>query len=91
MNKTKKVHGHSVVEEEGDRYREIADAMYKKYNCPMNNSLIRYYLLKTMQRFVVVFNKELGCKKTLTQEQILEIAKDPRFQSAISELLQYLK
>lgn len=78
----------TIIGDEGVNYREIAEVM-SALGFTMNHSSARNYVLRVMRKFVVALSKAWG--KELSEAQIDEISKDPKFQSGISELLHVIE
>jgi hypothetical protein len=75
----------TVADEEGDNYRDIADMM-TMMGFEMNHSSARNYLIRVMKKFAETFSERLG--SPMKSEAVMyRIAKDPGFQSSVSELL----
>lgn len=75
----------TVVEEDGANYRTISEYMTKRGE-QMNHASARNYVLRIMKKFALALAEARG--EVLTEEKLAETARDPRFQSAISELIQ---
>ncbi len=78
----------TVAGEEGVNYREIADTM-TELGFPMNHSSARNYVLRVMRKFVDAFVREYDLK--LINRTVDDIAKSPRFQYGIADLLQVVE
>lgn len=78
----------AVTDDDGANYREIANLM-TSIGIPMGQSTVHNHVTTIMQKFVVAFIKQLNIKNN--NVNIEQIAKDPRFQSAIIELMQYIE
>lgn len=74
----------TVANDEGDNYREIADMM-TEMGFNMNHSSARNYVLRVMRKFVKTLADEY--QFDLSEQRIDEIAKNPRFQHGIADLL----
>ncbi len=74
----------TVAEDEGVNYREIAELM-TELGFSMNHSSARNYVLRVMRKFVVAMSE--AWEHPLDENRIDEIAKDPSFQRAVSDLL----
>jgi hypothetical protein len=74
----------TVAEDEGDNYREIADMMTEMGHS-MNHSSARNYVLRVMRKFVKAFATEW--KLDIDDQKIDEVAKNPRFQHGVADLL----
>ena len=75
----------TVAEEDGGNYRDIAEVMCD-LGYEMNHSSARNYVVRVMKKFAVSFSEEL-LSKHFNEETLTRIAKDPLFQSGVSELL----
>jgi len=88
MPKGKKIsRGYATVSEDDEctSYREISQIMTKD-GYRMNHASARNHLLRIMKQFARTIATSEGVK--LSQDKLMLIAKDPKFQSAISELVQ---
>ena len=88
MPKGKKIsRGYATVSEDDDctSYREISQIMTKN-GYRMNHASARNHLLRIMKHFARTIAAAEGVK--LSQDRLMSVAKDPSFQSAISELIQ---
>ncbi len=74
----------TVVESEGENYREIADTM-TELGFSMNHSSARNYVLRVMRKFAEAIIKDFDLE--LSEERINEVAKSPGFQYGIADLL----
>lgn len=75
----------TVFEDEGADYRMISQAM-TEVGWKMNHTSARNHVLRVMNKFALAFAEKFDIDPT--EEKLAEIAKDARFQSAISEMLQ---
>lgn len=80
--------GYATSTDDGVNYREIAEIMsclgYK-----MNHSSARNYVIRVMNKFATELCTLWG--QPTDDENIARIAKDPRFQSAIAEIMQCIE
>ena len=76
----KHTHGYATVTGDGMGYREIAEEMTKSGHT-MNHASARNYFLRAMKKIAKPISK------AIPGASIESIAADPRFQSAIAELL----
>jgi hypothetical protein len=72
----------------GDNYREIAELM-TQIGFPMNHSSARNHVIRAMHKFVLAFCKAQRIE--FSEKEQLRIARDPRFQEAICDMMQYLE
>lgn len=79
----------TVADDEGVKYREIADTM-TELGFEMNHSSARNYVLRVMRKFAHAFMDGLDVKD-VDDKRIDEIAKDPNFQHGIADLLHVLE
>lgn len=84
-NLTKRRRYASSIEDNGENYRHIAETM-SKLGYPMNHSCVMNNVVNVMKVFVSVY-AECIWNERLTEAEIVQIAKDPEFQSTVSELL----
>lgn len=75
----------TVFEDEGGDYRMISQAM-TAVGWKMNHTSARNYVLRIMNKFAVAYAEKFDLEPT--EEKLNEISRDPRFQSAISDMLQ---
>lgn len=75
----------TVFDDEGIDYRLISIAM-SNAGWKMNHTSVRNYVLRAMMKFAEAYAEKFDI--VLTQQAIQSIAKDVRFQSAISDMLQ---
>lgn len=75
-------------EDNGENYRKIAELM-SKIGFSMNHSSARNYALRGLQKFAYAIASDMGQK--LTENESLRIARDPRFQSFICEMMHYIE
>lgn len=75
-------------EEEGTNYREIAELM-TMIGIPMNHSSARNYVIRALQKFAYKISEVHGF--IITEDESLRIARDPRFQSYVCEMMHYLE
>ena len=75
----------TVVDDEGENYRTIAETM-NKLGHKMNHASARNWVLRVMKKFAVGFAE--ASQEVHTEEELDAIAKSPNFQSAISEIVQ---
>lgn len=73
-------------EQEGTNYREIAELM-TIVGHPMNHSSARNHVIHALQKFAYRFCESRD--KVITEEESLRIARDPRFQSFVCEMMHY--
>jgi len=67
----------------GENYRQISEIM-TKIGYPMNHSSVRNYVMRVMTKFAIAYTQKIeGASGLNTQD----IAKNPLFQDAISEIL----
>lgn len=85
MKKKEKKTYATVFEDEGADYRLISQAMTDG-GWKMNHTSARNHVLRIMSKFAIAYVEHLGLEPT--EKRIMDIAKDSRFQSAISEMLQ---
>jgi hypothetical protein len=78
----------TVAEDEGDNYREIADMM-TEMGFSMNHSSARNYVLRVMRKFARAFVEQWNIAHD--DQKIDEIAKNPRFQHGVADLLQIIE
>jgi len=78
----------TVAEDDGVNYREIAEVM-TELGFTMNHSSARNYVLRVMRKLVAAVGEAWG--QELDEKRIDEIAKDPGFQHAMSELLHVIE
>jgi len=83
--------GYSTTDGDEDavNYREIAEIM-TDIGFPMNHSSARNHVVRAMKKFADAFIKHYNVGPR-TDEQVEQIAKDPRFQSSIKEYLHYIE
>ena len=75
----------TVAEEDGENYRDIA-SMMSELGFEMNHSSARNHIVRIMKRFAESFAEHLS-DDVKTDDEMYRIAKDPMFQSSMSELL----
>ena len=75
----------TVATEDGVNYREIAETM-TELGFAMNHSSARNYVLRVMRRFVEAIVDEYDIEAD--ESRVDEIAKSPRFQHGIADILQ---
>ena len=78
----------TVVGDEGDNYRDIADVM-TVLGHPMNHSSARNHVLRIMQKFAHAF--ALALDVPADAERIAAMARSPSFQSGVCDLLQQVE
>ena len=80
-NKKSHDHGYATFED-GMGFREIADQLHEEGATPkkMRHTSIRNYFLRGMEKLAEPIAKESG-------RTVREIARDPRFQTALAEIL----
>lgn len=89
MNGKQFENGYATLDDtDGVNYREIAEIM-SLLGHPMNHSSARNHVIRIMQKFAAQICTKWELKRS--SEDIEEIARDPRFQSAIAEMLQYVE
>lgn len=84
VEKEKKTYA-TVFEDDGADYRMISQAM-SEVGWKMNHTSARNHVLRVMNKFAAAFAEKFGIEPT--EEKLAEIARDARFQSAISDMLQ---
>ena len=88
MPKGKKIpRGYATVSDDAEciSYREISQIMSRQ-GYQMNHASARNYLLRIMKQFAKTIASTENVR--LSKTQLTSIAKDPKFQSAISVLIQ---
>lgn len=87
MPRGKKVVGgySTVVADDGENYRTIADQM-TLLGHKMNHASARNYVLRAMRKFAYAISKAKG--EPRTEVELEEISRSPVFQSGIAELIQ---
>lgn len=75
----------TVFEDEGGDYRMISQAM-SEVGWKMNHTSARNHVLRVMNKFALAFARKFDIEPT--EQKLAEIARDARFQSAISDMLQ---
>lgn len=75
----------TVVDEDGENYRTIAERMTAEGH-QMNHASARNWVLRTMKKFAVAFAEAKD--EDVTDEELEIIARSPNFQSAIADLIQ---
>lgn len=75
----------TVATEDGVNYREIAETM-TELGFVMNHSSARNYVLRVMRKFATAIVTEYGIEAD--EAKIDEIAKSPRFQHGVADILQ---
>jgi hypothetical protein len=80
-NKKKHANGYATFED-GLGFREIADKLHETGETPrlMRHTSIRNYFLRGMEKLAEPIAKESG-------RTVREVARDPRFQMALAEIL----
>lgn len=80
-NKKKHENGYATFED-GMGFREIADKLHETGETPrlMRHTSIRNYFLRGMEKLAEPIAKESG-------RTVREVARDPRFQTALAEIL----
>jgi len=80
-NKKKHANGYATFED-GLGFREIADKLHEAGETPrlMRHTSIRNYFLRGMEKLAEPIAKESG-------RTVREVARDPRFQMALAEIL----
>ena len=80
-NKKKHANGYATFED-GLGFREIADKLHESGETPrlMRHTSIRNYFLRGMEKLAEPIAKQSG-------RTVREIARDPRFQIALAEIL----
>lgn len=77
----------TITDDDGVEYREISEVM-TEMGWPMNHSSARNYVLRGMKKFAIAFKDHLELEG---EASIDDIARSPRFQSFVSEVLQRLE
>ena len=85
MCDVEKRHYSTTLEDDGVNYRNIAETM-TALGFPMNHSSARNHVVRVMKKFAAAFAIYVF-GKDVTDEKMMEIAKNPLFQSGIAELL----
>jgi HD superfamily phosphohydrolase YqeK len=75
----------TVFEDDGADYRMISQAM-TDVGWKMNHTSARNHVLRVMNKFARAYAEKFGIEPT--EAKLSEIARDARFQSAISDMLQ---
>lgn len=75
----------TISDDDGIDYRRISKEMTSR-GWKMNHSSARNYILRIMQKFAVEY--AVCANKKLKKEDAYEIAKDPLFQSIVSDMIQ---
>ena len=75
----------TTTQDDGVNYRDIAETM-TLLGFPMNHSSARNYVVRVMKKFVAAYAIYMY-GRDLSDERMVEIAKDPVFQSGVAELL----
>lgn len=75
----------TTTEDDGVNYRDIADTM-TLLGFPMNHSSARNHVVRVMKKFVAAYSIYMY-SKDLSDERMIEVAKNPTFQSGVAELL----
>lgn len=78
----------TVATDEGENYRDIAETM-THMGYPMNHSSARNYVLRVMRLFATAFSHEFDLN--MTDKQIDEVAKSPKFQTVLAEKLHVIE
>lgn len=78
----------TVVQDDGDNYRDIA-AVMTAMGHPMNHSSARNHVLRIMARFASAFLQALGIEGA--PGQVEAMARSPMFQAGVLELLQQIE
>lgn len=78
----------TIIEDDGDNYREIADTM-TELGYQMNHSSARNYVIRVMRKFVTALAKVYDID--LDPIKINEVAKSPNFQKGIAEVLHIIE
>lgn len=79
----------SVAGDDGDNYRELAEMLsYMGYD--MNHTSARNYVVRIMKKFAETFSERFGSEKK-SEAVMYKIARDPMFQSGMSELLHLIE
>ena len=74
----------TVVEDEGENYREIANIM-TELGHPMNHSSARNYVNRVMKKFLDAFVEEYDI--SLSDDKRQEVSKSHDFQSTMMDIL----
>ncbi len=78
----------TLIDDDGVNYREIAEIMtYMGYQ--MNHSSARNYVIRIMQKFAAELCDSWDVDAD--EKEIERIARDPRFQSTIAEIMHCLE
>ena len=85
MKKGKKFDTGYATVDDGVNYRDIADTM-TEIGYKMNHSSARNYVLRVMRKFAEAITDQYGVN--MSEEGLENVARSPRFQSGIAELLQ---
>lgn len=75
---------YSTVDNDAALYKEIAEIM-TEIGFSMNHSCARNHVIYVMEKFAKEFSKEFG--KKCKREELLEIARNPEFQTVVAELV----
>lgn len=75
----------TVVDDDGANYRTISEHM-TKLGQPMNHASARNHVLRIMKKFAIAFAEASG--DLVDDDKVTSTARDPRFQSAMTELIQ---
>ena len=85
MNEVERRKYSTTTEDDGVNYRDIAETM-TLLGFPMNHSSARNHVVRVMKKFVAAYSIYMY-GKDLSDERMIEIAKNPTFQSGVAELL----
>lgn len=75
----------TTTEDDGVNYRDIAETM-TILGFPMNHSSARNHVVRVMKKFVAAYAIYVY-GRDVSDDEMMEIAKDPTFQSGVAELL----
>jgi hypothetical protein len=85
MNEVERRKYSTTTEDDGVNYRDIAETM-TVLGFTMNHSSARNHVVRVMKKFVAAYAIYMY-GKDLSDERMIEIAKNPTFQSGVAELL----
>ena len=83
----KSSHGYATVTQGGMGFREIAEKMTEDGD-KMNHATVRNILIRGLSKIAGPLGELHGLEKGSSEGDVLRLASDPRFQSAIRDLLE---
>jgi hypothetical protein len=83
----KSSHGYATVTQGGMGFREIAEKMTEDGD-KMNHATVRNILIRGLSKIAGPLSELHGIEKGDTENSVLRLASDPRFQSAIRDLME---